>query len=464
MQLLYIPSASLGGAMAELVSFLATILASLIIVLAVIIYFTMPHLAMGIVGLGILGACYWLVKKIVLEYAVTAGIYAKVEIDKAQARAMNVSSDIALMKADSDRINAMRPEIVKLEHVIHIVPFNAVEGTKSNYPISTEDRQLVIELKHQAIAKLQQQQLLLPPPPQVRKPFFIDGYVRSLIASPTQNLRLTGPTQRGKTTLAMNILAEIIKPLSTAEIYVIDPKFLENHGPDKWGNLQVLVRDIDNALTALEWVYDEVFKQRLKSKNTHPIFVIIDEVDWLYEVYKKDFISLVSKFAKIGSEMSFYIFIMGQSPLVKDSGLSTSLTDNFNCIHLGKAAKKFVRSPEFPHDKTTRQLYMQDLNALECETAYYGVSQVVGQDWFSFPTPPLTKPNITTTVEIENRPSIFSLPVADGLTEEERKVIELRDIKKLSWNKIALEIVGSEGGWQSSKCQTLYDDAKKKCV
>lgn len=160
--------------------------------------------------------------------------------------------------------------------------------------------------------------------------------------SKAHHVALNGSTGTGKTTLAEWAISQ-----QESEIYLIDPKHIP-HSP-RW-NFEPNCSDISEVSIHLKALTDRMESRRNGSETITPLNIIIDEWDWVAEEHGKSAISQLRKLFKVGRELGIKIWLCGQSPLAKDSGLSGSDFRNFGRIVLGSEAISFCNNPQFPWD------------------------------------------------------------------------------------------------------------------
>ena len=158
----------------------------------------------------------------------------------------------------------------------------------------------------------------------------------------SHHIALNGSTGSGKTTLCEWAISQ-----QESEIYLIDPKHIP-HSP-RW-NFEPNCSDISEVPLHLKLLTDRMELRRKGFEETAPLNIIIDEWDWIAEEHGKSAISQLRKLFKVGRELGVKIWLCGQSPLAKDSGLSGSDFRNFGRVILGSEAISFCNNPQFPWD------------------------------------------------------------------------------------------------------------------
>lgn len=165
-----------------------------------------------------------------------------------------------------------------------------------------------------------------------------------------QHYRLMGATRAGKTVLGEHLIRRI-QGNRPAQKFLINPKHRASN--PSW-SIPPFAKSIEQALKALQHL-ENLLKQRIEDKNFNPeseplIFVICDEWDWIFEVYKADALASLRALFKVGAELGVYVVLLGQSPLSKDSGLSQSDNQNFAQIVIGAEALKLLAGSSFYQD------------------------------------------------------------------------------------------------------------------
>jgi len=277
----------------------------------------------------------------------------------------------------------------------------------------------------QTIVKPSEKQVITPPVPplltQVKnwtEPFIfnIDGTLR------TPNLNLNGETDSGKSTLAEHFIELIKRPYPQAHIVLIDPK----HIPSKpnW-SLEPTIATIDEVMRGIEYTHSLVQQRlddsRFNPDTAEPIFLIIDEHDWIYEVYGKNYIGKLRRIFKVGRALRVHVVLCGQSPLSRDTGLSSSDYQNMGRIILASEAVKYLKSGQFPYQDEKEPLYKLAKRYKEIEQRFALLLPMKG-----LPTveqvPHLNQPTLINTCEPK---SIFELPIATQPVNEFDQHLEI---------------------------------------
>lgn len=184
-----------------------------------------------------------------------------------------------------------------------------------------------------------------PKKPAVRQTQKTDdvAWLKCFFAS-SHHVALNGSTGSGKTTLCEWAISQ-----QESEIYLVDPKHIP-HSP-RW-NFEPNCTDISEVPLHLKTLNERMENRRSGAEAIAPLNIIIDEWDWIAEEHGKSAISQLRKLFKVGRELGIKIWLCGQSPLAKDSGLSGSDFRNFGRIILGSEAISFCNNPQFPWDSS----------------------------------------------------------------------------------------------------------------
>jgi hypothetical protein len=160
-----------------------------------------------------------------------------------------------------------------------------------------------------------------------------------------QHYKIEGVSQSGKTTFVEYLLSLISDEDPTTEKLLIDPKYRK--AKPNWSFLPYCA-DIAKVPKALIDFVSEV-EERQQSEtdfaDQFPKIFVIDEWDWIFTDHGKDALRNLRKLIKVGAELRCYVVLLGQSPLAKDTGLSTSDFDQMVRISIGKVAMKVLNNP-----------------------------------------------------------------------------------------------------------------------
>jgi hypothetical protein len=160
-----------------------------------------------------------------------------------------------------------------------------------------------------------------------------------------QHYKIEGVSQSGKTTFVEYLLSLLSGEDPTTEKLLIDPKYRK--AKPNW-SFAPYCADIAKVPKALEDFVSEV-EERQQSEtdfaDQFPKIFVIDEWDWIYTDHGKEALRNLRKLIKVGAELRCYVVLLGQSPLAKDIGLSTSDFDQMVRISIGKVALKVLNNP-----------------------------------------------------------------------------------------------------------------------
>jgi hypothetical protein len=160
-----------------------------------------------------------------------------------------------------------------------------------------------------------------------------------------QHYKIEGVSQSGKTTFVEYLLSLLSGEDPTTEKLLIDPKYRK--AKPNW-SFAPYCADIAKVPKALEDFVSEV-EERQQSEtdfaDQFPKIFVIDEWDWIYTDHSKEALRNLRKLIKVGAELRCYVVLLGQSPLAKDIGLSTSDFDQMVRISIGKVALKVLNNP-----------------------------------------------------------------------------------------------------------------------
>jgi len=155
------------------------------------------------------------------------------------------------------------------------------------------------------------------------------------------HVALNGATRSGKTTLCEWGISQ----LGDTEVYLIDPKY--NPQKPRW-NYTPYCTDIDEVTIHLDLLSKRI-KSRLNGEEViAPLNIILDEWDWVKETHGKPVVKTLRKIFKVGAELQIKLWLLGQSPLAQDTGLSGSDYRNFGRVVLTSEALAFINNQQFP--------------------------------------------------------------------------------------------------------------------
>lgn len=293
---------------------------------------------------------------------------------------------------------------VQLPHAYHLTKDSQMMLMKNGDPLALVDN------RRQPMSTAPQPNYTPTSIPPIRDDYWFGEVIGQLKQEMDQysqpmTARISGNPGTGKTLLAMNLLAELIKPFDRADIEILDRKAY--HTPKKWGNLKVLADTIEAYPSAMETLQAEMNQ---RTADSDPLFAIIDETDEAYHTYGKQWESQVANILSVGRELKLNPFVIGQSPLTKDSGLNSVVKTYFTLwVVLGlEGIEQFLNSGDCRWAKEDKQAYKSQLNSITSHR-FIGLampSRFVSKP-FLFVTPRLTLPTLNQTV---NR-SILELPV-----------------------------------------------------
>lgn len=160
-----------------------------------------------------------------------------------------------------------------------------------------------------------------------------------------QHYKVEGVSQSGKTTFVEYLLSLMSGEDPTTEKLLIDPKYRK--AKPNWSFLPYCadIAKVPKALTDFVSEVEERQQSETDFADQFPKIFVIDEWDWIYTDHGKDALRNLRKLIKVGAELRCYVVLLGQSPLAKDTGLSTSDFDQMVRISIGKVAMKVLNNP-----------------------------------------------------------------------------------------------------------------------
>ena len=232
----------------------------------------------------------------------------------------------------------------------------------------------------------------------------------------TVHYHLSGPTGTGKTTLGEYLMNLILNEglargnSEEASYYLINPKHLENK--PSW-SFPPFVRDIDQAMEGIEYCADLV-KKRVADPNFYPdtaapIFVIVDEWDWIFGVYKARAVNALRTIFKVGREVRVYLFVCGQSAQAQGTGLNGTDYRQMARIVLGTEAIAFLDNPQFIY-KNKQELYALAESYQESKTRYALIIPMEGLPKIKI-IPHISKPKLS----LKLQPEVLEKPLPKEL-------------------------------------------------
>ena len=181
-----------------------------------------------------------------------------------------------------------------------------------------------------------------------------------------QHYRFDGVSQSGKTTLAEEIISRISGFYGGQnDIFLINPKHLANK--PQW-SFKPFCTDIATALVAIQFCVDEMTKLQkdptFDPDTTSPVFVIVDEVDWILSVHKTAALTALRTLIKVGAALKFFTILVGQSPLASGNGTPAFNGSDYRqmvrCV-LRQEAIAFLNNPQFVY--SNKKQLMAEANA-----------------------------------------------------------------------------------------------------
>lgn len=218
-----------------------------------------------------------------------------------------------------------------------------------------------------------------------------------------QHYKIEGVSQSGKTTFVEYLLSLLSGEDPTTEKLLIDPKYRK--AKPNWSFLPYCA-DIAKVPKALEDFVSEV-EERQQSEtdfaDQFPKIFVIDEWDWIYTDHGKEALRNLRKLIKVGAELRCYVVLLGQSPLAKDTGLSTSDFDQMVRISIGKVALKVLNNPAHFAFSNRDELLVK-AEKLYTTGQRFALVQEHGQNPRLEIIPKIVKPNQTEDLDEENEP------------------------------------------------------------
>jgi len=160
------------------------------------------------------------------------------------------------------------------------------------------------------------------------------------------HVSINGPTGEGKTTTT----EWGIDQLGGGEVYLIDPK----HNPKRkrW-SYPTQCTDIDDVIEHLQLLFERFEARRKGEEEPNKLHIVIDEWDWIYEEFGAKALKPLRKLFKLGRDENIKLWLLGQSPLTTETGITTSGYRNFAKIVLGSEALCYISNPKhFPWDSS----------------------------------------------------------------------------------------------------------------
>ena len=250
------------------------------------------------------------------------------------------------------------------------------------------------------------------------------------------HLMINGITGSGKTTLAQHILTKLC--VDDYELYLIDPKYMP--ASPSW-SFEPFVDKIENVLEGLSQIEGIIRSRKDADINSLvPVYCVLDEYDWCYSVYNRQFTNIVRQIFKVGRQLKVHLIASGQSALATDTGLSGSDRRNFGTVILGNEAIAFTKNT---------QMYNSNRGELQSKLEWYKN----------------TVPRYALVLPVDDAPSVEVVPTIhndfSGLVSSVPNVsIEFSDKDKEIWNlkqegfsdsRIAKDVFGYDGGNQINK-------------
>jgi DNA segregation ATPase FtsK/SpoIIIE and related proteins len=225
-----------------------------------------------------------------------------------------------------------------------------------------------------------------------------------------QHYKIEGVSQSGKTTFVEYLLSLLSGEDPTTEKLLIDPKYRK--AKPNWSFLPYCA-DITKVPKALEDFVSEV-EERQQSEtdfaDQFPKIFVIDEWDWIYTDHGKEALRNLRKLIKVGAELRCYVVLLGQSPLAKDTGLSTSDFDQMVRISIGKVALKVLNNPAHFAFSNRDELLVK-AEKLYTTGQRFALVQEHGQNPRLEIIPKIVKPNQAEDLDEENEPVDNVIPL-----------------------------------------------------
>ena len=160
-----------------------------------------------------------------------------------------------------------------------------------------------------------------------------------------QHYKIEGVSQSGKTTFVEYLLSLMSGEDPTTEKLLIDPKYRKAKPNWSFPPYCSFIGSVPKALKDFVSEVEERQQSETDFADQFPKIFVVDEWDWIYTDFGKDALRNLRKLIKVGAELRCYVVLLGQSPLAKDTGLSTSDFDQMVRISIGKVAMKVLNNP-----------------------------------------------------------------------------------------------------------------------
>lgn len=160
-----------------------------------------------------------------------------------------------------------------------------------------------------------------------------------------QHYKIEGVSQSGKTTFVEYLLSLLTGEDPSSEKLLIDPKYRKAKPNWSFPPYCSFIGSVPKALKDFVSEVEERQQSDTDFADQFPKIFVIDEWDWIYTDFGKDALRDLRKLIKVGAELRCYVVLLGQSPLAKDTGLSTSDFDQMVRISIGKVALKVLNNP-----------------------------------------------------------------------------------------------------------------------
>lgn len=271
------------------------------------------------------------------------------------------------------------------------------------------------------------------------------------------HVQITGGTGSGKTTLANEYLKLRLQQQPNGTVYLVNPKHIEGKQPFI---VDPVCKDISEAMSWLAKFHQIMMdRKRQPSRQDTPVTFVIDEWDWIYGYYGDEAARLAKALIKVGRELAISVLLIGQSPLVQDTGLSGSDYDNFCRVGILRAGEKLLNS--LVMDKGQMSPYRQEFGRLKKlnDGLQPGDSGLIR---YCLVTSQYGDPSIELIPHINASPVLISAPIATAKkpvakpTPEEMKIFRAwRDLggKGTSWNKVWQSVTGNQSNVSSKKAR-----------
>lgn len=163
-----------------------------------------------------------------------------------------------------------------------------------------------------------------------------------------QHYAVNGPTRSGKTVLTEHLIRAIAGKRK-ASVYLIDPKYLESK--PAW-SFKPFCKSIDRALEALQHCVGLMIGRQQDADfdpdQADPMFVLIEEWDWIYATWSKPALELLRSLFKVGAGLKVFVILVGQSAQCS-AGLKSDDFRQFARVILGREALSFLANPQFSY-------------------------------------------------------------------------------------------------------------------